>query len=87
MRLLRAYIRSLLRESFVSHSFEPVTGDAVVNTNPGCKHFGSEGVVIQVADLPHDQGKIIRYEVLNDGENFTVGDVLEKTLDQLGPKE
>ncbi len=87
MKLLRSYIRSLLRETFISHSFEPVVGDAVVNTNPGCKHFGSRGVVLQVTDLPNDQGKIIQYKVLNNGKNFNVNDILEKTMDQLGPKE
>jgi len=76
----------LLNESFTSHSFEPTIGDEVVNTNPGCKHFGSEGIVVNVADLPEDRGKVISYQCTNDGDNFDIGDVLEKTMDQLAPK-
>lgn len=75
-----------LNESFTSHSFEPAVGDEVINTNPGCKHFGSEGIVIGITDLPEDSGKVISYQCTNNGDNFSVGDVLEKTMDQLAPK-
>jgi hypothetical protein len=94
MSLLRKYVRNLLRETrklkpirenFTSHSHEPRVGDGVVNINPGCKHYRSEGVVIQVADLPGDMGKIIKYQTVNGGPNWQAGDILEKTPDQLGP--
>ena len=83
---LRKFVRSVVKENFMSHSFEPLIGDAVVNTNPGCIHYGSEGIVITIEDLPEDVGKLISYQVTNNGDTYTDGDVLRKTMDQLGPK-
>ena len=83
---IRKFIRSVIKENFTSHSFEPVVGDEVVNTNPGCVHYGSEGIVLVIEDLPTDQGKVISYEVTNDGGTYTIGDVLKKPMDQLGPR-
>ena len=80
---LRQYVRNLLWENFVSHSDEPEKGDRVINNNPGCKHYGSEGVVLDIQTLPDEAGKVIAYQVTNDGPAFHPGDVLEKTLDQL----
>jgi len=81
--IIRAYVQSVLRENFVSHSDEPEKGDRVVNNNPGCKHYGSEGIVVDVHVLPGDSGKVIVYQVTNDGPAFSNGDVLEKTMDQM----
>ena len=72
-----------LHEGFVSHSYEPVIGDNVKNNNPGCIHYGSEGVIEDIEDLPDDVGKTITYRVTNDGENYENGDMLTKTMDQL----
>ena len=82
-RLIRKYIRSILGESFLSHTYEPTVGDAVVNTNPKCKHYQSAGVVVSINDLSGDTGKTIVYRATNDGEDWTEGDLLEKTMDQL----
>ena len=82
-RLIRKYIRSILGESYLSHTYEPAVGDAVVNTNPKCKHYQSAGVVVNINDLSGDSGKTIVYRTTNDGENWTEGDFLEKTMDQL----
>ena len=77
---------AMLREdNFVSHSFEPGVGDRVQNTNPSCKHFGSQGVVISIRPLNDDMGKVISYECNNDGDTWASGDVLRKTMDQIGP--
>ena len=81
--VLRKMIRRLLHESFVSHSDEPIVGDHVINNNPKCKHFGSEGIVLSINALPSDTGKTISYRCVNDGENWSLGDVLTKTPDQL----
>lgn len=83
--MLREFIRNVLRESFVSHSFEPNKGDSVVNTNPDCTHYGSEGIVVLVRGLPEGIGKAVSYECTNDGPTWDPGDVLTKTMDQLGP--
>lgn len=80
---LRNLIREILKEGFVSHSDEPKIGDAVINNNPGCKHYQSRGEVLDVKDLDNDMGKVIVYRCENSGDNWSVGDVLEKTMDQL----
>jgi len=85
MKALRSYIRQILGESFQSHSFEPVLGDSVENINPGCKHFGSRGIVVRVEALPEESGKTITYKVINQGKSFSPGSILTKTLDQLAP--
>ena len=84
-KTLRTYIRGILREEYQSHTFEPKLGDPVVNTNINCKHYGSEGVVKDISDLDGDAGKVIVYIVTNDGAEYSIGDVLEKTMDQLAP--
>ena len=83
--LVRAYIGSILRESgaFLSHTKEPRPGENVVNTNPKCKHYGSEGIVMDVYALDGDMGKVVKYVVTNSGDAYTPGDILEKTLDQV----
>lgn len=71
--------------NFKSHSFEPSIGDSVQNNNPKCKHYGSEGVVLKLNDLPRESGKTVEYICTNDGAEWSSGDVLTKTLDQLCP--
>jgi hypothetical protein len=75
----------ILRESeaFLSHTKEPKPGENVVNTNPKCKHYGSEGVVMDVFALDGDMGKVVKYVVTNFGDSYSPGDILEKTLDQV----
>ena len=58
-------------------------GSKVRNVNPTCKHYGSEGVVEDIQDLPNDMGKVVKYKVTNDGPNYKAGDSLTKTVDQL----
>ena len=87
MRLLRNYIRKILGESYVSHSYEPKCGDRVMNVNPGCKHYGSEGVVMNIDELPNGMGKVITYVVTNTGSTYNPGKTLIKTMDQLAPWE
>ena len=66
-----------------SHEAMPGTytfgvGDIINNKNPGCVHYGSKGIVIQIPK----QG-LIRYTVTNTGDTFKPGDILTKTADQL----
>ena len=81
--ILRIWVRSLIKETFVSHSDEPKVGDTIINNNPGCKHYGSEGIVLDIRALAGDAGKVVKYMVSNIGPAFNPGDVLEKTMDQL----
>ena len=80
---LRKIIREMVDDTFQSHTDEPNVGELVVNINPDCKHKGSEGVVLDVNTLPDDSGKTASYMCTNDGPEWGIGDVLEKTLDQL----
>ena len=70
---------------FQSHEHHPRIGQQVTNVNPGCKHYGSEGFVLSVQELPNDGGVTCSYCCTNDGENWKTGDVLTKTLDQIAP--
>jgi len=81
MKLLHEYIQ----EVFQSHHDEPRIGDAVVNVNPSCKHFKSEGIVVAITELPGDAGKTATYVCSNDGPTWSRGGLLTKTLDQLDP--
>ena len=58
-------------------------GMRILNINASCKHYNSEGIVKEIKDLPDDMGKIIAYEVINDGRTFKKGDILTKTIDQI----
>jgi hypothetical protein len=58
-------------------------GMRVLNINASCKHYNSEGVIKEIKDLPDNMGKVIAYEVINDGQNFKKGDILTKTIDQI----
>jgi hypothetical protein len=58
-------------------------GSKVKNINPSCKHYGSEGVVEEIKDLPDEMGQVVKYKVTNDGDTYKQGDTLTKTIDQL----
>lgn len=60
-----------------------IQGTRIINVNAECKHYGSEGIVKQILNLSDDMGKIVAYEVINDGPNYKKGDILKKTIDQL----
>ena len=55
------------------------TGDVIQNTNPGCVHFGSKGIVIS------QNGDMVRYTVTNGTpqDTYRPGDILTKSSDQL----
>ena len=74
------------RYTFTSHYNEPHIGDNVVNTNPGCVHYKSEGVIEDINELPDDMGSAISYRVTNNGDSYKKGDLLTKTPDQLEPR-
>ena len=62
---------------------EMQAGMRVLNINASCKHYNSEGFIKEIKDLPDNMGKVIAYEVINDGQNFKKGDILTKTIDQI----
>ena len=68
-------------ESIASAMFQ--VGDKVKNINAMCKHYGSEGVVKEIRDLPEDMGYAVVYECTNDGSTWKKGDLLGKTEIQL----
>jgi hypothetical protein len=70
-----------MQESEASMIFK--VGDKVRNVNAECKHYGSEGIVKEIRDLPEDMGYAIMYECTNDGSSWKKGDMLGKTEIQL----
>jgi hypothetical protein len=60
-----------------------MVGNKVRNINRACYHFGSEGVITEIKELPDRMGKVISYQVTNEGPTYKKGDVLTKTQDQL----
>jgi len=66
-------------------SSEPMfmVGQKVRNVNNKCSHYGSEGIIKEIKDLPNQMGKVISYEVINEGPTYKKGEVLTKTMDQL----
>jgi hypothetical protein len=67
----------------ISEPYSIKVGDMVKNTNPSCKHFGSQGMVKQVISMPDDIGQLIKYVVMNQGNTYKPGSILTKTPDQL----
>ena len=63
---------------------DPEVGDMVEDINPECPHFGSIGVVTKVGKEKKDEQEAT-YLVINEGEKYSKGDELTKTLDQLAP--
>ena len=72
----------------ITNLSEPYTiqvGGMVQNINPDCLHYGSMGTVDKMIALPGDVGTVVKYTVTNDGDTFSAGDSLMKTMDQLVP--
>jgi hypothetical protein len=59
------------------------TGDKVQNINKSCKHYGSEGIVEGLEELPEYMGNVVLYRTTNSGPNWKKGEVLKKTEVQL----
>ena len=70
-----------MEESESSTMFK--VGDKVKNINAQCKHYGSEGVVKEIRELPEDMGYAVIYEATNDGLTWKKGDMIGKTEIQL----
>lgn len=64
------------------------------NINPDCEHEGSEGEVESIDRIPEKgsgdvknnhniPGRLVKYKVTNDGDEYEKGDTLYKTGEQL----
>jgi hypothetical protein len=67
----------------VSEPYIFKVGDMVRNINPSCTHFGSMGIIQKLLTLPNDMGTLVKYTVTNNGDMYSAGDSLTKTMDQL----
>lgn len=67
----------------IENENELQAGIRILNVNPNCLHYGSEGLIQSINDLPDNMGKVVAYEVINDGATYKKGDILTKTIDQL----
>jgi len=79
---LKEAMNKLLRHTKSSYKGFKI-GDVVVNTNTKCMHYGSMGEVVKIEELGNNSGYLIHYKVTNKGSNFSPGDVISKTEDQL----
>lgn len=67
----------------VSEPYMYKVGDMVRNINPSCPHYGSMGIIQKLLTLPDNMGTLVKYTVTNDGDTYSAGDSLTKTMDQL----
>jgi hypothetical protein len=58
-------------------------GDKVKNINKACMHYGSEGIVTSIEEIPENIGYIVGYKTTNSGPSWTADQYLRKTEDQL----
>jgi hypothetical protein len=58
-------------------------GDRIKNINTECTHYGSEGVIEDIQQLPYDMGYIVSYRTTNSGPTWKADEILKKTKDQL----
>lgn len=72
-----------LREFYKSKSSILSPGDRVRNINTSCTHYGSEGIVEKLEQLPDDMGNVVVYKTTNSGPTWKEGDILKKTEVQL----
>jgi hypothetical protein len=70
-------------QEMMDHNSIYKVGDKVKNINAMCKHYGSEGIVKEIRELPQDMGYAVIYECTNDGPTWKKGDILGKTEIQL----
>jgi len=78
---LKVAEEGVVKEDHMGYTFG--TGDIIQNKNPKCKHFGSKGIIDKVMELPGYVGKVAVYTVTNNGDTYSPGDKLTKTVDQL----
>jgi hypothetical protein len=91
----KQYHKYVTESKPLANSLKP--GDKIKNTNPDCEHYGSEGEVESIEKLPEKEsdkvknkhntpGRVVKYRVTNDGDEYEPGDKLTKTGDQLVKK-
>lgn len=68
-------------ERITRSNFKP--GDKVQNINKSCVHYGSQGVVETLEELPGYMGNVVVYRTTNSGKTWRVGELLKKTEVQL----
>ena len=89
MSLFNDKINTILEKtSLNANELKPL--DFIFNTNPDCDHFKSKGIVMKVKPMKDKTGTIgnlVRYMVVNKGDNYLPGDILDKTEIQLDKLE
>ena len=70
-------------QSQVNATCRFASGQKVKNINESCLHYQSEGIVVDTKSLPNDIGYVVSYKAINAGKNWEMGDILQKTEDQL----
>jgi hypothetical protein len=65
------------------NSYQFKAGDLVRNINQSCMHYGSEGIVQNIEELPDHMGQVVVYKTTNAGPSWEPGTILKKTENQL----
>jgi hypothetical protein len=79
----RIYTLLNIVQAKITASTKFKAGDKVKNVNAVCKHYGSEGIVDSIEQMPDDIGYIVGYKTTNIGPSWMVDQYLKKTEDQL----
>lgn len=58
-------------------------GDTVEDINTSCPHYGSQGIVEDLEELPHNMGQVVVYKTTNMGPTWNKDQILKKTPSQL----
>jgi hypothetical protein len=58
-------------------------GDNVENINTSCVHYGSQGIVEDLEELPNNMGQVVVYKTTNMGPTWNKDQILKKTPSQL----
>lgn len=79
----RIYALLNIVQEKITSSTKFKAGNKVKNVNSTCKHYGSEGIIDSIEQMPDDIGYVVGYKTTNVGPSWTVDQYLKKTEDQL----
>jgi hypothetical protein len=70
-------------KSYMENQDRFAIGDSVEDINTSCVHYGSQGIVEDLENLPNDMGQVVVYKTTNMGPTWNKDQILKKTPSQL----
>lgn len=58
-------------------------GNMVKNMDVSCGYYGSVGTVERIDNFPEPMGKVVSYKAINNGKNWSIGEVIKKNAKYL----